>query len=290
MFYSVAEDKLDPITVLLRGSDEVNPIKLKNALGLDFEPRLLSDVEVAELTGASPGSCGPVGLKTPIYIDSGVDGLVNYIVGANKDDVHYKNVNHNKDFKADKVLDIRRAKSGDKDPESDGALESVRGIEVGHIFYLGTKYSEKMKAKFLDNNGKSQNMEMGCYGIGVSRTVQAVIEQCNDEAGIIWPKSITPYDVHICLLDPGNEQAEGLVSEIESSLGKLGYECLVDDRKKERPGVKFKDADLLGMPLRLTIGARGLKNGEVDLVVRKTLEKQSVPAGEIVEKLVSLLG
>ena len=288
MFFSYSEEKYKPMAVLLRGSDEVNPIKLKNSIGLDAEPPMLTDTQVKELTGASPGSCGPVGLEIPVYIDKGVEPLVNYIVGANKDDMHIKNVNHERDFKVNAIYDLRKAKAGDKDPESDGVLESVRGIEVGHIFYLGTKYSKKMKAKYLDSNGRSNNLEMGCYGIGVSRTVQAVIEQCNDEAGIVWPKSIAPYDVHICLLDPGDKEAEDLVSNIEAGLKKQGKECFIDDRK-ERPGVKFKDADLLGMPLRVTIGARGLKEGNVELVERKSLEKQSVPITEIVEKLVGLL-
>lgn len=289
MFFTYSAEKYKPFAVLLRGNDEVNIIKLKNAIGLDAEPPMLTDKQVKELTSASPGSCGPVGLELPVYLDSGVEPMVNYTVGANKDDVHLKNVNHDRDFKVNAIYDLRKAKAGDKDPESDGVLESVRGIEVGHIFYLGTKYSKKMKANYLDNNGKAKNMEMGCYGIGVSRTVQAVIEQCNDEAGIVWPKSIAPYDVHICLLDPGDEQAEGLVSKIESGLKKHNKDCFIDDRK-ERPGVKFKDADLLGMPVRITIGARGLKEGNVEMVVRKTLEKETVPVGDIVEKLISVLG
>jgi len=201
---------LKPICVLLRGSDEVNPIKLKNVLGLTNSPLMLTDDEVKATCGASPGSCGPVGLKIPIYIDTGVQGLKNFVVGANIDGFHLKNVNLEKDFAVFKTVDIRMAKAGDKCPESSGRLQAFRGIEVGHVFYLGTKYSQKMKATFLDSNGRAQPFEMGCYGIGVSRTVQACIEQNHDQDGIIWPQAIAPFDVHICLLDVKDEHQTAL--------------------------------------------------------------------------------
>lgn len=275
LFYSANDgsnpkDKaLKPICVLLRGSDEVNPVKLKNALGLTNPPLMLTDVEVKEVTSAMPGSCGPVGLKIPIYMDNGVKNLKNYIVGANVDGFHLKNVNHDRDYKPTQIGDYRLAKAGDKDPKSNGRLQSYRGIEVGHVFYLGTKYSKKMNASYLDQNGKAQPIEMGCYGIGVTRTVQACIEQSHDKDGVIWPASIAPFHIHICALDVKDAKVMELAQQVESHFEKAGYDVLLDDRD-ERPGFKFKDADLLGMPLRVVIGQKGLQNNEVELVVRKT--------------------
>ncbi|MCB0357136.1 MAG: proline--tRNA ligase, partial [Bdellovibrionales bacterium] len=204
----------------------------------------------------------------------------NYIVGANKDDWHVKNVNHPRDFKVEKVVDIRLAKEGDLAPDGKSLLKSFRGIEVGHIFYLGQVYSKAMNATFLDKNGKAQVLEMGCYGIGISRTVQAVIEQNHDKDGMIWPVSIAPYAVHICLLDPKDEKVSSVAQQLYNNLNEQGIDCFMDDRE-ERPGVKFKDADLLGMPLRVTIGGRGIENGEVELVERKSGEKRVVALSEI---------
>jgi prolyl-tRNA synthetase len=260
---------LKPVAILLRGSDELNPVKLKNVLGLVNPPLMLTDEEVKQTTGANPGSCGPVGLQIPVYMDTGVEGLKNYIVGANEDGFHIKNVNHGRDFKVTKTADLRMAKAGDKCPQSNGRLQAFRGIEVGHVFYLGKKYSEKMKATFLDAQGKAQNFEMGCYGIGVTRTVQACIEQNHDQDGIIWPKAIAPFHVHICLLDVKDEKAQKVVQQMESQLEANGHDVFIDDRD-ERPGVKFKDADLLGMPVRIVVGKKGLDNNEVEVVDRRS--------------------
>ncbi len=282
MFFLIEGAKDYPIAILLRGSDEVNPIKLKNYFKLSAAPRLLSDSEVQELTGASPGSCGPVGLNIPIYLDTGVSVLKNYIVGANKDDFHLKNINHGRDFKPEAVIDLRLAKEGDKNPDGEGALASCRGIEVGHIFYLGTKYSESMKAKYLDSNGRQQNIEMGCYGIGVTRTLQAAIEQNHDENGIIWPVSMAPFHVHICHLDPKDEKVNAVAENIYQSLTEKSIEVLMDDRK-ERPGFKFKDADLLGMPLRITTGKRGIENNEIEVKVRRTGKVYKLTIDKVVD-------
>jgi prolyl-tRNA synthetase len=293
LFYSANDgtnpkDKsIKPLCVLLRGSDEINPIKLKNVLGLTNPPLMLTDEEARQVSGANPGSCGPVGLKIPIYMDTGVQGLKNYVVGANEDGFHLKNVNHDRDYQTSKLVDIRMAKAGDKCPESSGRLKAYRGIEVGHVFYLGKKYSEKMKATFLDAQGKAQNFEMGCYGIGVTRTVQACIEQNHDQDGIIWPEAIAPYDVHICLLDPQDEKAKKVCDQIERDLKKLGKEVLIDDRD-ERPGVKFKDADLLGMPYRIVIGKKGLDQNEVELVKRRNKEMIKLNPSEVVNKILEL--
>jgi prolyl-tRNA synthetase len=279
---------LKPIAVLLRGSDEINPIKLKNVLGLTNEPRMLTDIEVKEACGANPGSCGPVGLKIPIYADNGIMHLHNYIVGANEDHFHLKNVNHGRDYQITKTADVRMAKAGDKCPESNGKLVSYRGIEVGHVFYLGKKYSEKMNGVFLDKNGRSQHYEMGCYGIGVTRTVQAAIEQSHDQDGIIWPKAITPFHVHICHLDPKDQAATDYVNQIAESLAKQDIEVFIDDRD-ERPGVKFKDADLLGFPVRIVVGKKGFEADQIEVVNRKTKEIFKLAKNEVEKKTLELL-
>lgn len=291
MFFSASEGQqkdLKPVAVLLRGSDEVNPVKIKNLLGLANPPELLTDKEVQQITGAWPGSCGPVGLKIPIYMDKAVENMSNYMVGANKDDQHLRNVNHGRDYQATGVGDLRMAREGDRSPDGKGTLKSYRGIEVGHIFYLGTKYSKAMNANYLNTDGKLEFIEMGCYGIGISRTVQAVIEQNHDKDGIVWPVSIAPFHVHICHLDPEDPEVNGLAEQIYKELSGRGVDVLLDDRK-ERPGVKFKDADLLGMPLRLTIGARGLKEGGIEVVNRRSKEMAKIPPGEVVEHVVTWL-
>lgn len=278
------DKSLKAFAVLLRGSDEVNPIKVKNLLGMTNPPLMLTDEEVKQVTGAMPGSCGPVGLKIPVYMDKGVEGLKNYIVGANEDGYHVKNVNHGRDYQVTKVADLRMARAGDLCPSCKGQLNTYRGIEVGHVFYLGTKYSQKMNASYLDKNGKSQPIEMGCYGIGVTRTVQASIEQSHDQDGIIWPKAIAPFHVHICALDVKDEKVMGLANTLEKELSSMGIDVLVDDRD-ERPGIKFKDADLLGMPLRLVIGKRGLENNEVELVERKTKAVKKINPAQIIPEI-----
>ncbi|MBX7230883.1 MAG: proline--tRNA ligase [Bdellovibrionales bacterium] len=290
MFFSVSEDvnQIKPVALLLRGSDEVNPIKLKNLLGLANPPILLTEKEVHGVTGAWPGSCGPVGLNIPVYLDEAVASMTNYVVGANKDDFHTKNVNHGRDFAVVKVADLRMAKEGDIGPEG-GILKSYRGIEVGHIFYLGQKYSKAMKAQFLDSNGKLEPIEMGCYGIGVTRTVQAVIEQCHDKDGIVWPLSIAPFHIHICLLDPEDPSTHQAAEEVYQKLKEQKIDVFMDDRK-ERPGVKFKDADLLGMPYRLNIGTRGLINGEVEIIERRTKKMIKIPLNKVLDKMKNLLG
>lgn len=281
------DDEGKPLCVLLRGSDDLNPVKLKNLIKLANPPQMMTDDEVKKLTGAAPGSCGPQGLKIPIYMDHFLKGMNNFIVGANKDGFHIKNVCSNRDFKPVQIADLRLAKEGDVAPNGE-RYKAFKGIEVGHIFYLGTKYSEAMKANYLDKNGKSQLIEMGCYGIGVTRTLQAAIEQNHDENGIIWPKEIAPYHVHICLLDPKDEALSRFSNTLESQLEQLGYDVLVDNRD-ERPGIKFKDADLLGFPIRINVGKKGFDNGEIDIVIRKTKEQIKVKPTDAVQKVRDLL-
>ncbi|OFZ12496.1 MAG: proline--tRNA ligase [Bdellovibrionales bacterium RBG_16_40_8] len=289
LFYSAAEEgakDIKPVCVLLRGSDELNSVKLKTLLDLSNPPLMLTDEEVKQVTTAWPGSCGPVGLKIPIYMDNGVEGLKNYVVGANEDGFHLRNVNHDRDFKPTKIADLRTARHGDKSPNGKGLLKSYRGIEVGHIFYLGSKYSKVMNASYLNEKSEATFIEMGCYGIGISRTVQAVIEQCNDKDGIIWPVSIAPFHVHICLLDPQDAETAKYTNSIYEELLSLGVECLLDDRE-ERPGVKFKDADLLGMPLRLNIGKRGVSANEIEMVIRKSKETIKISLKNVVQEVSS---
>lgn len=282
------DKSLKAFAVLLRGSDEVNPVKVKNMLGMTNPPQMLTDQEVKEVTGAAPGSCGPVGLKIPIYMDNGVAGLKNYIVGANEDGFHLKNVNHERDFKPTKTGDLRMAREGDKCPQSEGRLKAYRGIEVGHVFYLGQKYSKKMNANFLDHQGKAQHFEMGCYGIGVTRTIQAAIEQSHDADGIVWPRAIAPFDVHMCVLDPKDAGLMEVANKFYKELQGQGYDVLMDDRD-ERPGVKFKDADLLGMPVRVVIGKRGLDNKEIEVVNRKTKAVSKVTPENLIAEVGTLL-
>lgn len=295
LFFSTNEGQdpknkdLKAIAVLLRGSDELNPVKLKNVLGMTNPPQMLTDEEVKQVSKAWPGSCGPVGLEIPVYMDNGVQGLKNYIVGANKDGFHLKNVNHGRDFKPAKIADLRMAREGDKDPNGKGFLKAYRGIEVGHVFYLGTKYSQKMNATYLSKDGKAMPIEMGCYGIGVTRTVQATIEQSHDADGIIWPKSIAPYHVHICVLDTTDEKVMGLSNSLEKELESMRLDVLVDDRE-ERPGVKFKDADLLGMPVRVVIGKKGLDQNQVEVVNRKTKEVKKVAPDQVMGAIREVLG
>ncbi len=290
LFFSASNDpkNLKPIAILLRGSDELNPIKIKNLLGLSEPPNMLNDQEVKAACGASPGSCGPVGLTIPVYADQSLKGLTNIIVGANKDNFHLKNVNTPRDYSVQKYVDLRMTKDGDKNPQGEGVLKSIRGIEVGHIFYLGTKYSKAMGAQFLDIDSQLKPIEMGCYGIGISRTVQAAVEQSHDKDGIIWPPSIAPFHVHIALLDPQDSSASTLSDSIVQGLQKHKIDVFVDDRD-ERPGVKFKDADLLGFPVRINIGSRGLQNNKIEIITRKTKTVDSVSPEEVVQKVLSLL-
>ena len=294
LFFSANEgqdpkDKsLKAFAILLRGSDEVNPIKLKNYLKMTNPPIMLTDEEVRSVSGAAPGSCGPVGLKIPVYADNGIQNLRNYIVGANENDFHLKNVNHARDYQVTQFTDLRMAKEGDKCPESDGRLKAYRGIEVGHVFYLGQKYAQKMNGVFLDRNGRSQFYEMGCYGIGVTRTVQACIEQSHDQDGIIWPKAISPFHVHICHLDPKDAPATEYIENMTKELEAKNIEVFIDDRD-ERPGVKFKDADLLGFPVRIVVGKKGFEADQIEVVQRKTKEVSKLPKSQVFQKILELL-
>ncbi len=259
-----------PVAVLVRGDHDVNESKLQSLLGCN-ELELASPEIIQEVTGAKVGFAGPVNLKKQVKIlaDYAVGNIVNAVIGANKDDKHIKNVNINRDFKADITADIRTVLKGDICPRfKKEKLQFSRGIEIGHVFKLGTKYSKSMKATYLDAQGKENFMVMGCYGIGVTRILAATIEQSYDENGIIWPVSLAPYKVSIVPVDFNNEAIKKTAEEIYKQLKKDKIEVLLDDRD-ERAGIKFKDADLMGIPFRITVGEKNLKDGNVEFKARK---------------------
>lgn len=279
-------NKTDFYALLVSGDREVNMVKVKKALSRSLEPEVCSEEEVLKISGARPGSCGPVGLKIPVVLDSALKGKMNAVVGANTDGFHYENVCEGRDYKAALTSDISLVVSGDPCPLCAKPLKSVRGSEVGHIFYLGQKYSTPMEVKYLDPSGKFQFAEMGCYGIGVTRTIQAAIEQMHDKDGMIWPASIAPYIVHICLLDKEPQMLK-LAEDLGGELTSQGFDFLLDDRD-ERPGFKFKDADLLGAPVRVTIGKKGFEAGEVEVTLRRTKEMQKVPLAALSEEVLKI--
>ena len=281
LFYKV-EDKT--FCILLRGDDELNLIKLQKTINSNSEAHPLSPEEVLKLTKAPVGSCGPLGLKIPILMDEALKDYTNYTVGANKKDFHIKNVNHPRDFKPDHISDLRQAREGDLNPEGEGVLKKVQGIEIGHIFYLGEKYSQSMNLYFLNEKEEKKWVQMGCYGIGISRILQTTIEQSHDKDGMIWPLSICPFPVHICLLDPKDSKCHDLTNTLYEDLRQKGVDCFVDDRD-ERPGVKFKDADLLGFPFRLVIGKRSLESNLIEVVERKTKKMEKIPKEKLVDAL-----
>lgn len=271
------------VAAVLRGSDELNEVKLRNHLGVP-EVRMATDEEIA-LQGLPVGFVGPIDLQgIRVIADPLVMKIQNGVTGANEVDYHYRHVNPGRDFTVpeEDVVDLRLAKENDTCVHCGETLKVARGIEVGHVFKLGTKYSEAMHATFLDENGKEQTMIMGCYGIGVTRIIGAAIEQNNDENGIIWPMAIAPF--HVTILPIGKEETMALAQRFYDELQAQGVEVLLDDRK-ERPGVKFNDADLTGIPVRVTIGDRGLKENIVEIKVRATGEDLKLGVDEVVPYL-----
>ncbi|SDZ84141.1 prolyl-tRNA synthetase [Desulfuromusa kysingii] len=276
------------LAVLLRGDRELNPIKLANLLGVDWV--LMAEEEVVqEATGAPTGFAGPIGLSIRVVADAEVKTMADFVIGGNAVDVHVVGANHGRDFEVSQFADIRQAVAGDPCPRcKEGKFESWRGIEVGHIFKLGIRYSEAMNATVLDAQGQAQPLVMGCYGIGVGRTVAAAIEQNHDENGIILPMPLAPFQVLVTLLNPKDDQVREAAEKLYQQLLDLNIEVLLDDRD-ERPGIKFKDADLIGIPLRVTVGARSLKEGNVELKVRESGAVTMVSVDEIVVQLQQLV-
>jgi prolyl-tRNA synthetase len=268
----------DVVMAVVRGDHEVNELAVARALGAR-ELRLATEDEIQRATGARVGFAGPVGFGGRVVIDREAASVVDAVTGANETDFHLVNVSHGRDFTAE-VAAIRLVGAGDGCPICEGTLESYRGIEGGHIFILGTHYSEKMGATFLDAEGKARPFVMGCYGIGVSRLLASAVEQHHDDQGIRWPASIAPYQVIVTPL--GKDAAVASAAErVYAELGAAGVEVLLDDRD-ERPGVKFKDADLLGIPFRITVGARGLERGVVELKARTEEEAREIEQAAVV--------
>lgn len=270
---------------LVRGHHELNDVKVKAYFETDNVEMATQD-EIVNLLGANPGSLGPIHNKDiKIIADNFVKDLNNIVIGANEDGYHYINANVERDFNIDEYGDFRFILEGEPLSDGSGNAKFAEGIEVGQVFKLGTKYSEAMNAKFLDNQGKAQPLIMGCYGIGVSRTLSAIVEQNNDENGIIWPKSVTPFDLHLITINPKKEEqlelGDKLYSELQSK-----YDVLYDDRK-ERAGVKFNDADLIGLPIRIVVG-KNASEGIVEVKVRQTGESEEVHINELDNHIASL--
>jgi prolyl-tRNA synthetase len=278
-----------PVVALVRGDREVNEIKLTNHFDVQTLA-LAGEGTVRAVTGAPVGFAGPVGLKNVRMVgDIGVRGMTNFVTGANKADAHLTNVNWGRDVDLADWTDLLLVAGGDPCPRCDGTLEAFRGIEVGHIFKLGTKYSEKLGCVFTDEAGADKPMIMGCYGVGIGRTVAAAIEQNHDKDGIIWPRPLAPFEVLLISLNPEDEAVKRTAEELYAQLQEKGIDILFDDRD-ERPGVKFKDADLIGIPVRVTVGAKSLADGKVEVSLRRDREKRMVAPGEAVAKVVELLG
>ncbi|MBU0484913.1 MAG: proline--tRNA ligase [Proteobacteria bacterium] len=281
----VADGK--PVAVLVRGDHEVQPVKLKNMLGaVDVE--MADDKQAFGFTGVPTGYLGPVGMKITVVADREVTVMRNFAIGASEKNYHYLNANLGRDFEVSAVGDLRMVTEDDCCPVCGGELEFTKGIEVGHIFKLGTSYSEALQATFLDGNGKEQFFIMGCYGIGVSRTVAASIEQNHDQDGIVFPLPIAPYQVVILNLSPKDEQITQAAEDIYQGLLAAGVEVLLDDRD-ERPGSKFKDADLIGIPFRVMVGKSFTQEGLIEIRRRDNGQSISVPLSEAVDNLVATI-
>lgn len=293
-YLQIAEDQLvktlfmiadgEPVMLLVRGDYEVNEVKVKNYLQAG-ELRLATEEEAQQYLGAPFGSLGPVGVgeEVKIIADEWVTDMANIVVGGNEAGFHYLNANVDRDFRIDEVTDIRVAREGNPAIDNKGHLQFTKGIEVGHIFKLGTRYSKAMGAQVLDANGRQADVIMGSYGIGVSRLLAAIAEQNADENGLSWPAAIAPWNVHLVPIKYKNETQAKLTDELNDSLVAAGYEVLVDDRN-ERPGVKFADSDLIGLPVRVTIGKKA-SEGIVEVKLRQADEAIEVRADELVSTL-----
>ena len=282
----IADEK--PVVVLMHGNDEVNEVKLKNYLSCDFL-RPAEEDEARKYLGAGFGSLGPVGVSEEIEIlaDLDVENMANASVGANEDGFHYLNANLGRDFSVTHFADLRTVQEGEISPDGKGRLKFTRGIEIGHIFKLGTRYSKDLDAVVLDENGRQLPIIMGCYGIGVSRLLSAIVEQHSDENGIVWPRSIAPFDGHVIPVNVKKEEQVELSEKVTELLENAGYKVLVDDRR-ERPGVKFADSDLIGIPARITVGKKAAE-GIVEIKLRRTGETLEVKLDELLNSLQILL-
>ncbi|WP_026349688.1 proline--tRNA ligase [Bordetella sp. FB-8] len=277
--------------LLLRGDHELNEIKAGKIEGLTGF-RFASEAEIVEHFGCKPGYLGPIGTAKPVRViaDRTVANMADFICGANQADLHYRGVNWGRDLpEPERVADLRNVVEGDPAPDGTGHLAIQRGIEVGHVFYLGTKYSTALGATFLDDTGKPATLEMGCYGIGVTRIAGAAIEQGHDSRGIVWPRAIAPFEVVICTVGWGkSETVRNTATELYEALRGRGVDVILDDRDA-RPGVMFAEWELIGVPLRVTIGERGLKDGLIELQARSETEASKIPTGNALEQTMARL-
>lgn len=282
----IADEK--PVAVLLRGDHEANEGKIRRALGVtDLE--MADEATIEQVTGAPVGFAGPVGISCDIIADHDVALIESAVAGANEKDQHFKNVRIGRDYTVETTHDLRNATSGDPCPRCDsGAVDFVHGIEVAHVFKLGTKYSESLGAQFLDEKDKKHPIIMGCYGIGVNRIIAGLAETKHDDKGLVWPMSIAPFEVLVIPLNIKDEEVMKVANELYSDLRKAGVDTLIDDRK-QRPGVKFNDADLIGIPLRVVIGGRGLKEGALEIKWRTAEEPESISLANAAEEVVTLV-
>jgi prolyl-tRNA synthetase len=271
-----------PVLILMVGNDQLNESKMQSVLGANARP--VNPDELAELTGADAGSIGPIGLKGfKIIADSRLEGANNVISGMNKNDYHIGNIDLVRDVKIDGYYDLRTVEAGEPCPKCNETLRVVNAIELGHIFKLGTKYSDALHAMFLDENGEMKPIIMGSYGIGVERIIACNIEQNHDKYGIIWGKEVAPYHVHLVLVNANVDSIIKVAEDIYERLEKHKVEVLYDDRKNVSPGFKFKDADLLGMPLHIIVGEKNVVNGKVEMKDRRTGERHIIAIEEVVE-------
>lgn len=276
------------VLVLVRGDHEVNDIKVKNLFEASIVELAMPE-ETKEIMSCTVGSLGPIGVSSDVKVvaDHAIAAIVNGVCGANEEGYHYMNVNPERDFTVSQYADLRFIQEGDPSPDGEGTIQFAKGIEVGHVFKLGKRYSESMNASYLDENGRTQTMIMGCYGIGVSRTLAAIAEQFNDENGLVWPVAVAPFQLHLISVNPKNNDQRQLADELYEKLQKFGFEVLYDDRD-ERPGVKFADSDLIGIPVRITVGKRA-GEGIVEVKTRRTGEVVEVHVEELQNTIERLL-
>ena len=279
--------KGEPVFVVIPGDRELNEAKLLSYLKVaEHDVEMMDDETIEKITGAKAGFTGPIGLEdVRVIVDESITKINNVVIGANKTDHHYINANFARDFEGEVVEDLLTAKEGDMAYDESGTLKSARGIEVGNIFQLGTKYSESLEAYFLDENGKQQPFIMGSYGIGISRSISAIVEQNYDDKGIIWPTSVAPFEAMITIININDENQKKLGEEIYQELRKEGIDVLLDDRK-ERAGVKFNDRDLIGVPYRITVG-KDAKDNVVEYSTRKEMQNEKIDKSKAIEEVIS---
>jgi prolyl-tRNA synthetase len=279
-----------PIAVLIRGDAEANENKIRRAAGA-VKVALADPAVIEKVTGAPVGFAGPVGMKEPIpiYADHDVAFLRNAVAGANQAETHVTGVNPGRDFQPQGYYDLRNAVDGDPCPRCSAKLAVRQAIEVGHVFKLGTKYSEVLAARFLDDKEQLRTIIMGCYGIGINRIIAGLIETSHDDAGIIWPVALAPYEVLLVPMKVGDAATMEATNKLYDALLSLGVDVLMDDRDS-RPGFKFKDADLIGIPLRVVIGERGLKQGQLELKWRWESAPEMIPAEDAAQRIADMVG